>query len=718
MSVLCGEDTASHQNLLLSSSSSVVESCSEYEPSVILGGHSDEKQQSDNSEVLDDNIAVIDNEVQKNNVAFVKDSEDEKVPTHFNLLQIENTDMIENIKIGGGLNPGPCSVNSTSDITVPQPDYRLNFSPVESLLLSVPEHDLLPHVEHLASLAQSKDSDGTSETQDTYSESNSTAVSYRSTGCSQLTKAEPLTAKQQVALWLTRTSAQDIQDLKMSSLKNLINPSSSSSKYKMPGQPSPVLVGCKSTKMKDIRRNPSTKSLMERSSCSSKDEHGAGHTQIKKSKTVLALAQDKSHRDENDKAKSCSAHGSQHAMFRCKKAAEISSKPSLKSSRISLFKRRFSKCGSEIIPATLYSQATAPGELCRSQAGADSPHPFPGLRPTNRLRSTSSVLQCSRCTSVLSMTTSRIHSRATSQMSLMLDRKYSKVPTQEDVQCKICLYDCPVSAMVRLDDCGCAFCRDCMQQYITFEIMEGAYEISCPDPVCPIQGVLNQQQMESLTDKELVEKHRTFRLNTEVSLDAARTWCPSVGCDTICHICAGTKSQGVPVSCPTCVKEFCSLCSATWHPGMSCSENGALLVKQGGEAPDPFAWDLSDENIKRCPMCSVPIERDAGCAQMMCKRCKHVFCWYCLTSLDDDFLLRHYDSGECQGKLGHSRASVICHRAQVIGIFAGFGILLLVASPLLLVAAPCIICCKCRACSKTDENAVKRVGSEFVAARR
>ena len=38
---------------------------------------------------------------------------------------------------------------------------------------------------------------------------------------------------------------------------------------------------------------------------------------------------------------------------------------------------------------------------------------------------------------------------------------------------------------------------------------------------------------------------------------------------------------------------------------------------------------------------------------------------YCLTSLDDDFLLRHYDSGDCHGKLGHSRASVIWHRAQV-----------------------------------------------------
>lgn len=67
--------------------------------------------------------------------------------------------------------------------------------------------------------------------------------------------------------------------------------------------------------------------------------------------------------------------------------------------------------------------------------------------------------------------------------------------------------------------------------------------------------------------------------------------------------------------------------------------------------------------------------------------------------LQDDFLLRHYDKGPCKNKLGHSRASVVWHRAQVIGIFAGFGILLLVASPLLLLAAPCIICCKCRICS-------------------
>jgi len=61
------------------------------------------------------------------------------------------------------------------------------------------------------------------------------------------------------------------------------------------------------------------------------------------------------------------------------------------------------------------------------------------------------------------------------------------------------------------------------------------------------------------------------------------------------------------------------------------SASGAII----GPAGDAFlALEDFEGDIKPCPMCRVPIERDAGCAQMMCKRCKHVFCWYCLTSLD------------------------------------------------------------------------------------
>lgn len=69
-----------------------------------------------------------------------------------------------------------------------------------------------------------------------------------------------------------------------------------------------------------------------------------------------------------------------------------------------------------------------------------------------------------------------------------------------------------------------------------------------------------------------------------------------------------------------------------WHPTMTCEENTRRLAANGidNTIGIPFDTDM----IKCCPMCGVPIEKDEGCAQMMCKRCKHVFCWYCLASLD------------------------------------------------------------------------------------
>lgn len=69
-----------------------------------------------------------------------------------------------------------------------------------------------------------------------------------------------------------------------------------------------------------------------------------------------------------------------------------------------------------------------------------------------------------------------------------------------------------------------------------------------------------------------------------------------------------------------------------WHTGVSCEENARRLAANG--ADDNIGIPFDSDLIKCCPMCAVPIEKDEGCAQMMCKRCKHVFCWYCLASLD------------------------------------------------------------------------------------
>lgn len=57
------------------------------------------------------------------------------------------------------------------------------------------------------------------------------------------------------------------------------------------------------------------------------------------------------------------------------------------------------------------------------------------------------------------------------------------------------------------------FTLQCMKAYVEFEISEGAYDISCPDAQCPSQGVLHQEEIRRLAGSELLDKHKTYRLN-------------------------------------------------------------------------------------------------------------------------------------------------------------------------------------------------------------
>lgn len=566
-------------------------------------------------------------------------------------------------------------------------------------------------------------------------------------GRQALTKTESLSARQQVALWLTRTSMTDLSSVP--SLKSLVQAGTTQTQT-TPTEKSPR-VPFKNI----IQRNYSAKSLVgnlsfgfgkggkggtENSETEETDK--MMHSPIRKCETVLALSGMKTPSCCPSRAPTPStvaAAGGSAIYPCCSSAASCSG--SQRNSSFNLFARLSveNRAGSRRLPVH-HTHSTPVGTMtphARSiigdaYNGSGCESPFPGIRPFNRLRPNSSMM-CSRCTSVLSVNvsrmTSQMTSRAPSQMSLFPgNRRLSAAVTADktvveekeaEQLCKICLIEYPPKEMAKLQTCGCIFCKECMAQYVTFEVMSGSYDISCPDPDCEGQGILQLVEVEALAGKDVMDKHKRYRLNTEVALDKDRAWCPQAGCETICHICSTANSTGpVDVKCPSCQKEFCSLCSATWHPGMSCEENGKALVKRAGTSASlsgmlgsggDSVLVIGGMEIKRCPMCQVPIERDTGCAQMMCKRCKHVFCWYCLESLDDDFLLRHYDSGACKGQLGHSRASVLWHRVQVIGIFAAFGLLLLMASPCLLVVAPCVLCCGYKSCKTANETVEEQV---------
>ncbi|XP_057662100.1 uncharacterized protein LOC130897326 isoform X2 [Diorhabda carinulata] len=252
------------------------------------------------------------------------------------------------------------------------------------------------------------------------------------------------------------------------------------------------------------------------------------------------------------------------------------------------------------------------------------------LQPVNRLRvspNDSHLRMCSRCSSLLTLASSSRYSLNSSTGGFV-----AVPPGEPPTLCKLCLSEVPSQNVMRIGQCECAFCLECMKAYAEFEVGQGAYDISCPDAQCSSQGILNEEEIKRLVGNDLLDKHKKYRLNREVELDKSRTWCPRAGCETVCNLCPQQKCSPQGVLCPTCTSKFCSNCKLEWHEGLSCDEFAKQMSKEGKseELGIPFDSDL----IKCCPMCNVPIEKDEGCAQMMCKRCKHVFCWYCLASLD------------------------------------------------------------------------------------
>ena len=138
------------------------------------------------------------------------------------------------------------------------------------------------------------------------------------------------------------------------------------------------------------------------------------------------------------------------------------------------------------------------------------------------------------------------------------------------VLCNICMVDYDLKQVQKIKICNCLYCKECLFEYLKFEIMVGAYDITCPDAACPKKGIFDLLEIEDIVGKELFEKHIEFRLNVDISLDSKRVWCPKPDCNTV------VKTTGLKTNflCGKCKFEFCSLCLDAWHSTLSCEDYG------------------------------------------------------------------------------------------------------------------------------------------------
>ncbi|KAI8077856.1 uncharacterized protein BX664DRAFT_353690 [Halteromyces radiatus] len=84
-------------------------------------------------------------------------------------------------------------------------------------------------------------------------------------------------------------------------------------------------------------------------------------------------------------------------------------------------------------------------------------------------------------------------------------------------------------------------------------------------------------------------------------------------------------------TCESCLTEFCLQCGYTIHEKLTCEENMKHLVESAPSKDHDTVvtvqWHL--KNSRRCPNCSIMINRDEGCNKVDCSLCGFCFCWAC-----------------------------------------------------------------------------------------
>lgn len=256
-------------------------------------------------------------------------------------------------------------------------------------------------------------------------------------------------------------------------------------------------------------------------------------------------------------------------------------------------------------------------------------------------------------------------------------------------ECPICLENVSKFSMFLVRGCFHRFCVECINQYVNCEV--GQLKQDCVI-YCPMSGCdtkMKEDELAFILSESEYQRYQLIKGLREEANDPNTIWCPRPGCSqsvnlTLHRSCeSDEKKNALFVRCPSCAMVFCSKChaSSVLHRALDydCNTVRQLL--------DESLSELSGD-IKRCPNCQVPVSRDGGCAQMQCGNCRHMFCWWCLGNLNGDVMLLHYSSGNCVGRLGHSRPNMLWHQFSAVVIVTGAGMTLITLSPLLFVVMP------------------------------
>ncbi|KAF7294699.1 RBR-type E3 ubiquitin transferase [Mycena indigotica] len=203
----------------------------------------------------------------------------------------------------------------------------------------------------------------------------------------------------------------------------------------------------------------------------------------------------------------------------------------------------------------------------------------------------------------------------------------------DGVLCPIC-YD-EISHPVSLG-CDHTYCMNCLSHYIssaadTFPLTCLANDATCntPIPLPTIERFLSPALLQQLFETayiRYIEQHpNEFK------------YCKTPDCTQVYR----RQTTPATVTCPSCFLKVCRACDEEGHEGMSCDE-WKLQGDPGEQERRNQEW-AAENGVKRCPVCSVWIEKTEGCNHMTCKCGAHL-CWLCVRQFPEGEIYNHLNS--------------------------------------------------------------------------
>ncbi|KAJ7043094.1 hypothetical protein C8F04DRAFT_1229325 [Mycena alexandri] len=183
--------------------------------------------------------------------------------------------------------------------------------------------------------------------------------------------------------------------------------------------------------------------------------------------------------------------------------------------------------------------------------------------------------------------------------------------------------------------CEHTYCLGCLRHYIstaadTFPLTCLGNEATCetPIPLPTIEHFLPSSQFHQLLEAAFlryIEQHpEEFK------------YCKTPDCTQVYR----RDTVATAITCPSCFFTVCSSCDEENHQGINC-EDKRLQGDPGEQERRNDEWARAN-GVKRCPTCSVWIEKTEGCNHMTCRCGAHV-CWVCMRTFDRTQIYPHLE---------------------------------------------------------------------------